>query len=120
MIQQTQEVLKRTLSEEELSTPAARRFLIFEIERLDQLCAESQTFVQNYHDQRVTIATLTESAKTSRWNEILSSLCMGIGCAGLGAAPAFITIPGASTLGWIITGLSAILVIGGIAPKVWK
>lgn len=111
---------RRTLSEEELSTPAARRFLISEIERLDQICADNQGFVTKYHDQRVIIATLTETGKKSRRNEILSLLCFSIGCAGIGAAPAYLVIPNAQHFGWVVFGLSAILVIGGLVLKEWK
>jgi len=57
------EVARRALTEEELSGPAARRFLLYEVERLDQLCAKYESFVEKYHDQRVMIAGLTEGAK---------------------------------------------------------
>lgn len=111
---------RRLLSEEELSTPAARRFLISEIERLDTLCGDQQRFVQSYHDQRVTIATLTESSRTSRWGEILSFVCLSVGSAGLGAAPSYLSLPGATSIGLVFMGLSAILVIVGVASRIWK
>jgi hypothetical protein len=110
---------RRALSEEELSTPAARRFLIAEIERLDQECQESKEF-QKYHDQRVTIAALEVVVRASRWNEILSSICLAIGSAGLGAAPSYVTIPSLAAFGWIIFGLSTVLVAGGVASRIWK
>jgi hypothetical protein len=111
---------RRALSEDELSTPAARRFLIFEIERLDQQCQEIQEFVQKYHDQRVIIASLEVSVKASRWNEILSSTCLAVGSAGLGAAPSYVALPTMAFFGWIIFGLSAVLVAGGVASRIWK
>jgi hypothetical protein len=111
---------RRGLSEEELSTPAARRFLIAELERLDELCVSNQSYVEKYHDQRVTIATLTEAGKTSRWNEILSFLCLSIGSAGLGAAPSYLGVPGAERYGLVFLGLSILLIIGGVASRVWK
>jgi hypothetical protein len=77
-------VARRNLTDEELATPAARRFLIAEIERLDQLCTEYQGIVTEYHEQRITIARLQESARPSRWVEILSSVCLAIGAAGVG------------------------------------
>jgi hypothetical protein len=114
------QVGRRNLSEEELSTPAARRFLIFEIERLDQSCSENVGFIEKYHDQRVTIASLTEAGKKSRWNEILSFICLSVGSAGLGAAPSYFAIPGAIIAGTVVFGLSVILVGTGIASRVWK
>jgi hypothetical protein len=116
------EVARRGLTEEELSGPAARRFLLYEVERLDQLCAKNESFVQKYHDQRVTIASLTEGARTSRWIEILSSICLAIGSAGLGATVSFLTAPGAANLswGWIAFGLCLILTVAGVAPRVFK
>jgi len=111
---------RRRLSEEELSTPAARRFLIAELERLDLYCSESQQFVAKYHDQRVTIATLTEASKRNAWNEILSFMCLSVGSAGLGAAPSYLGIPGAQTYGLVFLALSAVLLVGGIASRVWR
>ena len=78
---------RRDLSDNELATPAARRFLIADLERLDQQCAELQSYADKYHDQRVTIATLTADAQKSKWNEILSFVCLSVGSAGLGASP---------------------------------
>ena len=116
------EVARRNLTEEELSSPGVRRFLLYEVERLDQLCVKYEPFVEKYHDQRVTIATLTEGAKTSRWIEILSSMCLAIGSAGLGASISFLTTPGTANVswGWIAFGLCAILTLTGAAPKVFK
>jgi len=51
-------VARRNLTDEELSAPAARRFLIAEIERLDQLCTTHDGIITEYHDQRVIIARL--------------------------------------------------------------
>ncbi len=105
------EVARRALTEEELSGPAARRFLLYEIERLDQLCAKNEPFAEKYHDQRVTIASLTEGAKISRWVENLSSICLAVGSVGLGASISFLTTPGGYNVnwGWIAFGLCLIL-----------
>ncbi len=110
----------RALNEEELSSSAARRFLLYEIERLDKICAKSEIFIEKYHDQQVEIATLTEAGKISRWNEILSFICLSVGSAGIGAAPSYISVPGVEKVGWFILGLSVILVGAGIMSRVWK
>lgn len=111
---------RRGLSEEELSTPAARRFLIAELERMDETCGEMKGFEKKYHDQRVEIATLIEAGKISRWNEILSFICLTVGAAGLGAAPGYLNVVGAEHYGQVFFGLSLILVLAGIASRIWK
>lgn len=115
-------VARRNLTEEELSGPAARRFLLYEVERLDQLCTKYEPFIEKYHDQRVTIASITDRAETSRWIEILSSTSLAIGSVGLGAAITFLTAPGTASVswGWIAFGLCSILIVAGVAPKVLK
>lgn len=113
-------VARRNLTDEELAAPAARRFLIAEIERLDQLCMEHEPIISSFHEQRVLIAELQATARPARWVEILSSICLAVGSAGLGAAPSYFSIPSAKPVGLVVVCLSTILVVGGIAPKVWK
>jgi hypothetical protein len=111
---------RRGLSEEELSTPAARRFLIAELERMDQICIQNEGLIEKYHDQRVVVATMTVEVKSSGWNELLSFVCLSVGSAGLGAAPSYLTVPGAERFGLVFLGLSAVLVLAGIASRIWK
>lgn len=111
---------RRTLSEDELASPAARRFLIDEMERLDQICADLKVYEGRYHDQRVEIATLTVEQRKSRWIEILSAVSLSLGSAGLGAAPSYLTLNGGSTLGVMLAIASGILIVAGIAPRVFK
>ncbi|MEZ5901661.1 MAG: hypothetical protein R3D51_19450 [Hyphomicrobiaceae bacterium] len=111
---------RRGLSEDELSTPAARRFLIAELERMDELCSNNELFVQQYHEQKVTIAVLTETAKSSRWNEILSFVCLSVGSAGLGASPSYFSIPGAEKFGIVFLILSLVLVSAGVIARVMR
>jgi len=111
---------RRGLSEEELSTPAARRFLIAELERMDEQCVSTQIYVERYHEQRVDLAKLTANTQTSKWNEILSFVCLSVGSAGLGAAPSYLSVPGAERFGLVFLGLSVVLVIAGVASRVWK
>ncbi|MGA2894654.1 MAG: hypothetical protein ABSE22_17450 [Xanthobacteraceae bacterium] len=114
------QVGRRNLREDEISTPAVGRFLIAEIERLDLQCDEHKRYVGMYHDQRVTIATLTETGKISRWREALSITCISVGFAGLGAAPNYLAIAGAERFVWIVIGLSLVLVSIGLLSRVFK
>ena len=111
---------RRNLSDEELATPAARRFLIADLERLDQTCIELRSYEEKYHDQRVTIATLNSDVKKSRWFEILSSICLSVGSAGLGAAPSYLTLKDGTVLGFMLLAFSLVLISGGIASRLYK
>lgn len=111
---------RRHLSDDELATPAARRFLIADLERLDERCTELQSYEQKYHDQRVTIATLTSQAETSKWNEILSFVCSSVGSAGLGAAPSYFALRDGTTLGYIMLGFSVVLLAAGVANRMFR
>jgi len=51
---------KRDLTDEELASPAVRRFLIAEIDRLEVDCAQLREVQLTYNDLRVSNATLTE------------------------------------------------------------
>lgn len=111
---------RRNLKEEELDSPAVRRFLIAEIERLDQACSDSKEFEQKYHEQRVEIASLTEGSKRSVSREVLSTICISVGFAGLGAAPNYLWVAGVERFVWIVIGLAVVLIAGGIVTKAWK
>jgi hypothetical protein len=111
---------RRNLSDAELSTPAVRRFLIAEIERLDKECMELEEFERQYNNQRVEIATLTASARASRWNDILSFVCLSIGSAGIGAAPSYLSLKDGATIGVMIALLSSVLVVVGVTSRVLR
>lgn len=97
--------------EKELSI-VAKRFLIAEANRL----VEENQFKDKYHDVDKRLAALKETLKPRRTNEFLSSVCLATGSAGLGAAPTFLAL---SSYGWyVFVGLSAVLVLAGIAAKV--
>jgi hypothetical protein len=87
---------------------------------LDQLCTELKEFERHYNDQRVEIATLTAHSRTSRWNEILSFVCLSIGSGGVGAAPSYLTLKDGATIGVMIIAFSVILVITGVLSRVWR
>lgn len=114
------DLARRDLNEEELSSPAARRFLIAEIERLDGDCANYKATHLEFIDLKVENATLLEAQKKSRWNEILSFVCSTIGAAGIGAAPSYMTVAGLHGVGWVLAIGSAILVIVAVLSRLIK
>ena len=114
------QLARKDLSEEELSSPGVRRFLIAEIERLDTDCVELRTIRDRYNEQRVELAVLQESSKASKFYELLSFVTLSVGSAGLGAAPSYFAINGAASTAWVVLILSCILVMTGIAARVFK
>lgn len=108
---------RKNLSPEELASPAAGRFLIAEIERLDGQCAELKVVEKKYGDLRVEVASLQERATTSKLLEITSFACLSVGSAGLGAAPSYLSLDGALALGLVIAAGSTILVAVGVFAR---
>lgn len=110
----------RDLSEEELDSPAARRFLIAEIQRLDTECDEGKSLSLSYNDLRVENAQLRERSKKSRAIEILSFVSTSAGAAGLGAAPSYISVAEVAGVGWVFAVVAAILVLTGIICRIFS
>jgi hypothetical protein len=118
--QEPREFLKaarRGLSEQELSSPPAIRWMISELERLDGECSELRKLSNLYNDQRVEIAILKSDRSVSRKSEILSYVCSTIGAAMLGAGPSYLAVQGTENIGKIIVGLSIVLIVGGISTS---
>jgi hypothetical protein len=111
---------RRNLDEQELANPVAIRFLIAELERLDEYCVETKSIVTEYHTQRVVIATLQEAAKPNKRLEILSAICLSVGSVGIGAASKYITVQGAESTGYVLLVVSVLLVVAAILSKVRK
>jgi hypothetical protein len=97
-------------------SPLVERFLITEINRLVEENQQLKQFKDKYHDADKRLAVLKETLKPFRTNELLSSVCLAIGSAGLGAAPSFVSL---NSYGWyIFVVVSALLVLAGIAARV--
>ncbi len=95
---------------------AAKRFLVAEINRLVDENRQLKQFKDKYHDVDKKLAILRETLRPFRINELLSSVCLIAGSAGLGAAPSFLSL---NTYGWyVFVGISALLVIAAIAARV--
>ena len=109
---------RRDLSEDELATPAARRFLIAEIERLDTECDALRLSASELVEFKVANATLAEAQKKAKWNEILSFACSTLGAVGIGAAPSYFSVATLQPTAWTILVGSALLVIIAVLSKV--
>jgi hypothetical protein len=84
------------------------------------ICAEHQTVVTRYHDQRVTIAELTKESSVSRKNDLLSFVCLSVGSVGVGAAPGYLALAGGGAYGAVILCVSVLLIGAGIISKFYK
>ena len=111
---------KRNLSEEELATPAARRFFIFEIERLDREVARLRKIEEQHGDLRVEFAVLRSETRQVRLTELLSFTCLSVGAAGIGAAPSYLTADGLGTVGLVVLISSGLLFAAGVLSRMLK
>ncbi|WP_038972711.1 hypothetical protein [Bradyrhizobium genomosp. III] len=111
---------KRNLSEQELKAPGAIRLLISEIERLDERCAKLEVYESKYHDLRVEKAGLESRLRTSRWHEVLTGLCLALGSAGIGIGLKLLGESATKESATAVVLISTVLVIAGIAAKVFK
>jgi hypothetical protein len=107
---------RKDLSEEDLSTPAARQFLLDELERLDGEISELQEFRGSYYEASTKVKVLEERQLRSSETEIMSNLCLTVGSAMLGASPSLITATGTNEdilrhYGWVLFTLAALLVV---------
>jgi hypothetical protein len=109
--------LRRELDEEELNSPAVQKLLIDEIERLEN----ENTDLADYRDKYYTVdkskGILEQKLKTNVSQEIISGVCMTVGAASLGYAPAlWVNQPS----GWIAIAFGLVLIVSGVVAKAVK
>jgi hypothetical protein len=105
----------KTIDGLDKKTPSIVTFLIAEINRLAEENQQLKRLKDKYHDVEKRLALLKETIRPFRTNEFLSSVCLITGSAGLGAAPSFLKL---DSYGYIFMGISAVLLISGIAARV--
>lgn len=110
----------RDLNESDLATPAARRFLMYEIQRLDDETEQLKLISARYNDLRVEHARIEEKIQKNTAFEVITFFAATAGAAGLGAAPSFISINAISNVGWSLAIISAALVIGSALARIVK
>lgn len=122
---------RRNLTEDEAASPAGRRWLIYDIERLDRECTSYRKDIQDLrgrHDTlmeqntnlKVEVGALKGAARVSLRNEILSYLCFSAGSAGLSVLPGYLSAPATAQLATIGLVVAGLLFFGGVALRVWK
>lgn len=122
---------RKDLTPEEASSPAGLRWLQYEAERLDDECqitrrqnetlrAENKMLSESHHSSLIEVEKLRGAGRVSIRNEILSTLCIGGGGAGLGVMPSYLSVSGAASLAETGMVISGVLFIGGIILRMWK
>ena len=111
---------RRVLKEDELTSPGAIRLLISDIDRLEERCTQLEDIEEEYNELRVKNAVLESRSKSSRWNEVLSALCLAVGSFGLAQGQRLLGIDAQHDVGIATICVSTLLVLAGIASKVWK
>ncbi|PLX89516.1 MAG: hypothetical protein C0618_01025 [Desulfuromonas sp.] len=109
--------VRRELSDEELSSPAVQRMLIDDIERLEKEKFELSEYQERFHESDKRAAILEEQVKKSLSQEVVFGVCLTVGAASLGYAPAVWSSPPS---GWLAIAFGIILIGGGIASRVVK
>jgi hypothetical protein len=105
--------VRRDLSEDELSSPATLRFLVAEIERLDKENSLLESFRDRYYQKDKESSILSERMMKDDTVRALSSVCLAVGSAGLGAAPSYIPL---TNVGYVFLALSVALIVAGLFP----
>lgn len=109
--------VRRELSEEELSSPAAHRLLLDDLDRLEQQVVELSEFRERFHKTDKDKAVLKERIRTSIAFEIISCVCLTIGAALIGLTP---FLWNTKPLGHFSLLVGGILIICSIIAKAVK
>lgn len=106
--------VRRELTEDELSSPAAQRLLLDELERLDSENSDLKSFQGKFHAADKRAGILDEKLKRHTALEILSSGALLAGALALGYAP---KVWSSDATGPMLVALGVILVAAGIWAK---
>lgn len=105
----------REFSDEELSSPAVHRFLINDIDRLEQDNVDLSGFQEEYYKADKKAAVLTEKLKANVAQDVAFGVFLTVGAALMSfAVPLWVHQP----FGLVSLSIGSILVIGGIICKV--
>lgn len=109
--------VRRELTDDELGSPAVQKMLIDEIERLERESSELADFRDRFYDADKRAAIILEREKKSISGEVIFGVCLSVGAAAVGYAPAVWSTP---PQGPIALVFGAVLMIGGIVSRLVK
>ena len=107
--------ISREITDDELSSPAARKFLLAEVDRLDEENRLLRSYQERFHEVDKRAALLENKIKKSVFGEFVSASGLAVGAAALGYAPAVWSSPPS---GWVALAFGSILVVLGVVAKV--
>lgn len=107
--------VRRELTEEELSSPAAQRLILDELDRLENENAELKGVSRKFHEVDKKASILDEKLKRHTALDILSSAALAAGSLALGYAPK--VWAGGSATGPIFLVIGIVMIAGGIWSK---
>lgn len=107
--------VRRELSEEELASPAVQRLLVEEVERLERDCVDLREYRDRYHAAEKEAEILEERSKKSLSGEIIFGVCLSVGAAAIGYAPA---VWGQPPSGQIAIVFGVVLIMAGIVSRI--
>jgi len=109
--------LRRELSDDELSSPAVQRLLIDDIERLEREVAELKELRDRFQEADLRCAVLEERSKKSTAHDVMYGVCLTVGAAALGYAPA---VWAQQPSGWLSIVFGGILIVGAVWSRAVK
>lgn len=107
----------RDLDESELATPAAVRFLLADIDRLNGEVSELKPFRDRSFQLEKAVAILEEKTKSTLSFEILSAAGLAIGAAMVGYSR---YLWDSSPTGYFALGVGLLLMAGGLVARLVK
>ena len=106
--------ISRDLTDEELSSPGARKLLIDRLDQAEIQIVELKDFRDRFHAADKQVAVLTEKTKREKSAEVLYGVALSVGAIFMGLAPsAWKTQP----FGWLSLLVGIALMIGAIVSK---
>jgi hypothetical protein len=107
--------VRRELTEEELSSPAAQRLILDELDRLENENSELKGISVRFHEVDKKASILSEKLKRHTALDILSSAALAAGSLALGYAPKVWAEDNATGPIFLVIGI--VMIAGGIWSK---
>lgn len=108
--------VRRELTEEELSSPAAQRLILDELDRLEDENTELQKIRNKFHEIDKRASVLDEKLKRHTALDIFSSAALAAGSLALGYAPKVWDADNATGPIFLVIGI--VMIVSGIWSKV--
>lgn len=107
--------IRRDLTDEELTSPGARKLLIDRLDQMEVRLIELRGFRDKFYEADKQVAVLKEKAMKDWAGEILYGVALSMGAVLVGLAPSAWDCKG---YGWLSLLTGIVLILGGVASKV--